>query len=47
MIDQAKLQDVLKHYKQDFVSFKWNDKDYKRWNEEKYKWEAVAWFQEH
>ncbi len=47
MIDQAKLQDVLKHYKQDFVSFKWNDKDYKRWNEEKYKWEAVAWFQKH
>ena len=47
MIDQAKLQDVLKHYKQDFVSFKWNDKDYKRWNEEKFKWEAVQWFQEH
>lgn len=47
MIDQAKLQDVLRCYKRDFVSFIWNDKDYKRWNDEKFKWEAVKCFQEH
>ena len=40
MIDQKKLQDVLRCYKRDFVSFIWNDKDYNRWNEEKYKWES-------
>lgn len=47
MIDRAKLNDVLTHYKFDFVSFIWNDKDYKRWNDEKFKWEAVKCFQEH
>ena len=47
MIDQAKLQDVLRCYKRDFVSFVWNDKDYKRWNDEKFKWEAVQCFKDH
>lgn len=37
MFDQTKLGDVLISYKQDFVS--------KQWSEEKYKWEAVKWFQ--
>ena len=47
MFDREKLNDVLKHYKRDFVSFIWNEKDYKRWNEEKFKWEAVKCFQDH
>ena len=47
MIDQAKLQDVLRCYKRDFISFMWNDKDYKRWNDEKFKWEAVQCFKDH
>ena len=47
MFDRAKLNDVLTLYKRDFVSFIWNEKDYKRWNEEKFKWEAVKCFQEH
>ncbi|MDD7607233.1 MAG: restriction endonuclease, partial [Candidatus Enterosoma sp.] len=38
MFDQSKLADVLVAYKQNFVS--------KRWGEEKYKWEAVRWFQD-
>ena len=38
MFDQSKLADVLVAYKQDFVS--------KQWGEEKYKWEAVRWFQD-
>lgn len=47
MFDRAKLNDVLMLYKRDFVSFIWNDKDYKRWNDEKFKWEAVKCFQDH
>ena len=39
MFDQSKLADVLVAYKQNFVS--------KQWGEEKYKWEAVRWFQDH
>ena len=39
MIDQERLQDVLVEYKQDFVSHQWKD--------ERYKWEAVKWFQDH
>ena len=46
MIDQVKLQDVLRCYKRDFVSFMCDEKEYERWNEEKYKWEAVKCFQE-
>lgn len=38
MIDKLKLADVLVAYKQNFVS--------KQWGEEKYKWEAVKWFQD-
>lgn len=38
MFDQSKLADVLVSYKQSFVS--------KQWGEEKYKWEAVRWFQD-
>lgn len=38
MFDQSKLADVLVSYKQNFVS--------KQWGEEKYKWEAVRWFQD-
>ena len=29
------------------IKNKWNDKEYKRWNDEKFKWEAVQWFQGH
>ena len=47
MFNQAKLNDVLVHYKQDFISFIWNEKEYNRWLEEQYKWKAVKWFQEH
>ena len=39
MIDRFRLKDVLVRYKQNFVS--------KQWGEEKYKWEAVKWFQDH
>lgn len=38
MIDRARLEDVLLHYKQDYVKEHWED--------EKYKWEAVQWFQD-
>ena len=39
MFDQFRLKDVLVRYKQDFVSMQWKN--------EKYKWEAVKWFQDH
>lgn len=39
MIDEAKFQDALACYKRDFVS--------KQWPREKWKWEAVKWFQDH
>ena len=38
MFDRFRLKDVLVQYKQNFVS--------KQWGEEKYKWEAVKWFQD-
>ncbi len=38
MINRDKLTDALTQYKQDFVSI--------QWSEEKYKWEAVKWFQD-
>lgn len=38
MFDHSKLADVLAAYKQNFVS--------KQWGDEKYKWEAVKWFQD-
>ena len=38
MFDYVRLKKVLVQYKQDFVS--------KQWGEEKYKWEAVKWFQD-
>ncbi|HHT14303.1 MAG TPA: AAA domain-containing protein [Clostridiales bacterium] len=38
MFDQNRLKDVLVQYKQDFVAAQWNN--------EKYKWEAVKWFQD-
>ncbi len=38
MIDRSRLQEVLVQYKQDLVS--------RTWKEEKYKWEAVKWFQD-
>ena len=38
MFDHSKLADVLVAYKQNFVS--------KQWGDEKYKWEAVKWFQD-
>ena len=38
MFDHSKLADVLVAYKKDFVS--------KQWDKEKYKWEAVKWFQD-
>ena len=38
MFDHFRLKDVLVQYKQNFVS--------KQWGEEKYKWEAVQWFQD-
>lgn len=38
MFDHSKFADVLVAYKQNFVS--------KQWGDEKYKWEAVKWFQE-
>ena len=39
MFEQFRLTEVLVQYKQNFVS--------KIWGEEKYKWEAVKWFQDH
>jgi len=38
MFDHSKFTDVLVAYKQNFVS--------KQWDDEKYKWEAVKWFQD-
>jgi len=38
MYDKNRLKDVLIQYKLNFVS--------KQWGEEKYKWEAVKWFQD-
>ena len=38
MFDQSKLADALVAYKQNFVS--------KQWGDEKYKWEAIRWFQD-
>lgn len=38
MFDRSKLADVLVAYKKDFVS--------NQWDNEKYKWEAVKWFQD-
>lgn len=39
MFDQERFQDALADYKKKFVSFEWE--------KEKYKWEAVQWFQDH
>ncbi len=39
MFDKLRLKDILVQYKQSFVV--------KQWGDEKYKWEAVQWFQEH
>ncbi len=39
MIDQARLREILERYKKDFEQFHWKG--------EKYKWEAVKWFQDH
>ena len=47
MIDRAKLNDILTHYKHDFVSFMWNGKEYTWWKNEQYKWKAVKWFKDH
>ena len=38
MFDRTRLKEVLVQYKQSFVS--------QRWGDEKYKWEAVKWFQD-
>ena len=38
MFDHFRLKDVLVQYKQNFAQ--------KQWGEEKYKWEAVKWFQD-
>ncbi len=38
MFDQSRLTEVLAQYKQNFVSTQWGN--------EKYKWEAVKWFQD-
>ena len=38
MFDRTRLKEVLIQYKQSFVS--------QRWGDEKYKWEAVKWFQD-
>ena len=38
MFYKFRLKDVLAHYKQNFVSTQWGN--------EKYKWEAVKWFQD-
>lgn len=39
MFDKLRLKEVLAQYKKNFVSTQWGD--------EKYKWEAVKWFQDH
>ena len=39
MFEKDRLRDVLVQYKKDFIS--------RQWKEEKYKWEAVKWFQDH
>ena len=39
MFDLFRLKEALVRYKQDFVSMEWKN--------EKYKWEAVKWFQDH
>lgn len=39
MFDKFRLKDALIRYKQSFVSTQWSN--------EKYKWEAVKWFQDH
>lgn len=39
MIDQVRLQEILEDYKRDF--------DAEHWKEERFKWEAVQWFQDH
>ena len=38
MFDHFRLKDVLVEYKQNFVA--------KQWGDEKYKWEAIKWFQD-
>lgn len=38
MFDQFRLKEVLAQYKQNFVASQWGN--------EKYKWEAVKWFQD-
>ena len=39
MFDQSKYESALASFKQDFIKRQWPD--------EKYKWEAVQWFQDH
>ena len=39
MLNQSCLQDALIQYKNAFDEFQWKN--------EKYKWEAVKWFQDH
>lgn len=39
MFDKDRLQEILVEYKRDFID--------SRWEEEKYKWEAVQYFQDH
>ena len=39
MFDQKKYESALAGFKQDFVG--------RQWPNEKYKWEAVKWFQDH
>ena len=38
MFNQTRLKEVIVQYKKDFVSWHWKN--------EKYKWEAVKWFQD-
>lgn len=38
MLDKSRLKEALARYKQNFVST--------RWDNEKYKWEAIKWFQD-
>ena len=39
MFNHLKLKKVLTAYKRDFIS--------DHWEKEKYKWEAIQWFQNH
>ena len=39
MFDHTRLSEILKEYKEKFVT-SW-------WSEERYKWEAIKWFQDH